>query len=268
MKRYVLLLTALIMASAAYSVAAGDTLPSRNNWYFGAGELRTSDPTLSPQEYNGPSFSFTGEHTNDYRCKSPVEWSFDYCFTYAYLLNESKSARMNYFALNLRYGSYYRFEPVNGLSIAAGGRIDLFGAVKNQTRNVNNIGAGDIRFNLDATARIRYQYHWNSRFGLETGYDFAMPFIGCMFMPDFGESYYEISKGLPGNLKRLVTFTSFHNIQNIKGILTFNILFPDGALIFAFSHENAWWQGKAGQFYTHNLTGSIGFALRLKALRI
>lgn len=268
MNRYILLLAMITLSSAVFCLDTGDTLPARSNWYFGAGELRTSDPTLSPQEYKGASFTFMGEHFNRYRCKAPVEWSFDYRATYSQMLNESKSALINYVSAGLRYGSYYMFEPAQGLTIGVGGRFDIFGALKQQTRNVNNIGAGDIRITLDATARIRYKYRWNSRFGLETGYDISTPFIGCMFMPDFGESYYEISEGLPGNLKRLITCTSFHNLQNINGTLTFNLLFPDGAMIFAFSHENSWWQGKAGSFYTHNLTGSIGFALRLRTLPI
>jgi hypothetical protein len=91
----------------------------------------------------------------------------------------------------------------------------------------------------------------------------STPLIGGMFVPEMGQSYYEIYLGLPSALNDVAHFSSFHNRQGIKGNLSVNFILPTVTLFVGMTHNHQWWQGNNMIFYVKELSGQIGIALNL-----
>lgn len=262
--------TTLLAIAALMTIAAGCTAQPLNRWSVRAGELRIADTGLSRQQYSGPTVGVRAEHIDTFRHRSRVAWQMREQVAYAPLVNASHSARMHWAALTLDFATHYLIPLPAGFTLAAGGRVEAAGAIKYQTRNVNNISTGDIRLALDAVLSAHYQSprlgrHGN--FAIAAGYQLATPVVGMFFAPDYGQSYYELYMGLPESAGRALRFSSFHNFQAIRGEVVVDLIFPHGALWLGFGHEHNWWHAAGIRYYQHSLTGSVGFALRLAALR-
>jgi len=256
------------MALAVETHCRASQDPAVNEWSVSAGETRLYDPTISPQQYKGWSLGFRGEHYNLYRNTSVVEWRFRDRFRYGNLLNASYSARMHYASVDLTYGSHYVFRPLDGLDIRLGGALQLFGDIKYNTRNVNNIAGGNVSVNLLATFALSYDAQLTPTFRLGASYALETPLVGCRFAPQYGESYYEIYLRLP-DLSKNIAFTSLHNHQAVAGNLRLNMTFHNrGTLFLAFTHDHDYFRFSNSLFYVNDLSGSIGFALRLGTLNI
>ena len=257
------LLYILIMCLAVLTVQA----QSLNRWSIRVGEFRSYDQILSQQEYNGVSITLNALHLGQYRDTGNVYWYFRDQFRFSPMLNSSRSARLYFGSIRLDYGTNYAFDLGNGFRLSAGGYLDIYGGIKYNTRNVNNIASADVQIGLRAAATAHYMYRWSSKFALGCHYGLSTPLIGCFFAPDYGESYYEIWLNLPSSLNHSVHFSSFHNRQGIMGDLAIDLIFPHGVLTLGFNHENEWWQTSTNSFYESDISGSIGFALRLASLK-
>lgn len=264
MRRYFLILVFF----AALPICAAETKPAVNSWSVSAGETRLYEPTLSSQQYKGWSLGFRGEHCNLYRNAMSVEWLFRDNFRYGNLLNASSSAKMDYASADLTFGTHYVFRPISNFNVRLGGAVQLFGDIKSQSRNVNNVASGNVSLNLLATLSLSYDAPLTPNFRLGASYSLETPFIGCRFAPRYGESYYEIYLRLP-DLSHNVAFTSFHNHQALAGNLRINLTFRDkGVLFLAFSHDHDYFRYSNSLFYVNNLAGSVGFSLRLSPVAL
>ena len=266
-----LLLAVVVSAQSQWPMA--DSQPPISEWSVGAGELRTYDPTLSPQQYTGWSLHFRGYHYNYYQPKAKgqmptAEWSFRDRFRYGNLLNASRSARIYYYSADLTFGTHYVFRPIEGMRIRLGGALQLYGDLKDQSRNVNNVASGVVQFQALATFHLSYHKDFTSRFAMTFSYGCETPLVGCRFAPGYGESYYEIYLKLP-DLTDNVAFTSLHNHQALMGDLRVDFLFDGkGSLFLTFNHEHDYFRHANSLFYQNDLSGAIGFALRLQAISI
>lgn len=240
--------------------------PPVSRWSVKAGELRLADTGLSRQQYRGPMFGITAQHENLYRHSEHLRWTVRAELVYSPTVNVSRSARIHYAGLRLAYETHYSFPVGRGFSLEPGGYLEALGAVKYQTRNVNNIATGDVMLNLHLSLRAQYIKQW-SRFGLRAGYRLSTPFLGLFFAPDYGQSYYELSLGLPSSLGPTLCLGSFHNHQALLGDLQLDLIFPHGALILGFGHEHRWWHAHGLEYQCSSLTACLGFALRLSSLR-
>lgn len=262
------LLTIISVTWVTLTSAYPESAPAVNNWSVSAGETRLYEPTLSQQQYKGWSLGFRGEHYNFYHNKTSVEWLFRDQFRYGSLINASSSAMIDYFSVDFLYGTHYVFRPLKGFDIRLGGAVQLFGDLKNQSRNVNNIASGNVSLNLLATLSFAYDVRITPNFRLGAYYGLETPLVGCRFAPHYGESYYEIYLRLP-DLSRNVAFTSLHNHQALAGNLRLNFTFRDkGVLFLAFTHDHDYFRYSNSIFYVNNLSGSVGFALRLSPVSL
>lgn len=96
-------------------------------------------------------------------------------------------------------------------------------------------------------------------------YQANLPFMGVMFSPEYGQSYYEIfSLGHGG---RNVLFTSFHNAPSLRQMLTLD--FPVGKTIMRAGYLCDIQQAKVNNlkshFYSHNFM--IGFVRNFHMIR-
>ena len=107
-------------------------------------------------------------------------------------------------------GYHYRFEPINNLTLLAGASARLMAGFIYSTKASNNPASVKADFDLNVSAMVLY--HLSIRnYPMTLRYQVETPFIGMLFSPHFGQSYYEIFD--QGNSSGIVPFTSFHNKQ-------------------------------------------------------
>lgn len=255
----IILSTTLALLFTTITVAqTPDTTVVSNRWSLSVGNMTVVDQYLSNQEYSGTIYGFQAQHGAYYRqTDRHVSWHFYDHWRYGRLINSSYSALINYASVNIGFGSHYNWHILKGLTLKAGGIIDAHGAIKLQSRNVNNPASGDIRLQLLASGAIQYSLLWD-KFALLVGYSLSTPFAGCMFVPEMGQSYYEIYLKLPHGLHDITHFTSFHNMQAVSGNLHIECIFKGFTLYTAFNHEYSHWQANNLMFRTRELSGQIG----------
>lgn len=227
-----------------------------NLYSFSFGEQKIADTYLSNQIYKGFTYQLEAKHGAYYKNKK-LSW---YCYDrwkYANLINSSYSALIRYGSINLGFATQYHWKLTPHLKISTGGIIDIFGSIKYQSRNVNNIASSDIQMQLLATTAIDYSWLWN-KFAISINYSINTPLIGCMFVPEMGQSYYELYLNLPKGLNDVTHFTSFHNRQGIKGEFAINFVFNKFTLYSGFVHNNQWWHANNLYFNNSELIGRIG----------
>ena len=257
-KRYILLLIILIVSQIAYGQES-KTLSTK--YAFSVGTIKMADHNLSNQEYSGIVYGLQFSQGQYYKNKN-VSWNIHEQIRYSHPLNAPKSAYITYLGINIGFGSYYNLK-LNNFKFKLGGYIDIYEGAKYQSRNVNNIFSNDLQLQLLANITAQYHYTWN-KFGLLVQYQMATPLIGCMFIPEMGQSYYEVYKYLSENLEDVVHFTSFHNRQGYKGNLTLNFLFKGFTLYTGFIHHFDYWHQNDLYFYNKELSGQIGVIVDLE----
>lgn len=263
-----ILLLSVGVAVCAQPAVSGDAVGRReessscqNRWSLSVGQQSLADTYLSPQQYKGLIFGLDAVHYDYYRNTDRVVWAFYDSWHYAPLLvNASHSAALQYASLNVGYATYYRWEPLAGLELYAGGMADIHGAVKLHGRNVNNIASADIEAQLYASAAVRWSHRWN-KWGLALNYTIATPVIGTFFAPEMGQSYYELYLHLPRNIGDVVHFSSFHNRRGADGLFSVDFTFKSFAFFLAFNHNYQWHAANNITGYTDALQGRIGIRI-------
>lgn len=263
--RFQLFIIGLVVSVGLLATEA--TNRSYNRWAVNVGEMAITDHFLSNQEYKGLVLGIEATHSNFYKgTDSTVSWQvYDY-WRYGRLINSSYSAMIEYIGGNAGFASHYNWQPIKGLRLMAGGSIDIYGALKNQSRNVNNPSSSDIQVNLMASVGAQYKLSWK-RWALSFDYMASTPLIGGMFIPEMGQSYYEIYTNLPSALNDVTHFTSLHNRQGVRGNLSINFNLPTVTLFLGMTHNHQWWHANNMSFYVHELSGQVGIALNLGIIK-
>lgn len=164
-------------------------------WQVGAGGLRQQDTYLSPLQYSGWQVSFLREslHMTHY---AGERLSFHTLLQGAFSQTTPQVAAGRYWGGRIGFdcGWHYNWYPVKGLRLLAGGLVGTDVGFLYNTRNGNN--PAQARFNLDLSASVMGIYDFRiRRQTLSLRYEADMPFIGMMFSPQYGQSYYEIGEG-------------------------------------------------------------------------
>ena len=241
---------------------------SYNKWGINIGEMSVADHYLSNQQYKGLTIGLDVTHTFFYKgIDSCVSWQVYDNWRYGKLINPSYTAMIQYIGGNAGFASHYNWRPIKGLHLMVGGAIDIYGALKNQSRNINNPISGDIQINLMASVGAQYKITWK-KWALSFDYMATTPLLGGMFVPEIGHSYYEIYLNTPSVLNDIVHFTSFHNRQGVRGNLSVNFTLPTITLFVGMTHNHQWWHANKLSFYLHELSGQVGIALNLGIIKM
>jgi hypothetical protein len=154
------------------------------------------------------------------------------------------------------YGLFYRFQPVDKLQIFTGPQAGgLLGFVYN-TRNGNNPATGTAHLNFNLSAIANYNLQIRSQ-PVNLRYQLSFPFIGVMYAPPFGQSYYEIGLGVTENL---VHMASFHNYFSARNILSAEI--PLNRFTLRFSYSFYFYETRMNDVDTQLITNTfyLGFS--------
>ena len=196
---------------------------SRNStaaWMVGLGSVRQLDTYLSPLEYKGIQLS-TLRETQRMTHLADGRISFQSLLQGAFSIAENRPATANYWGGHLNYdaGWHYNWQPARGLRLMAGGMIGAEVGCLYNDRNGNNPVQARLNADLSASAAANYTFRLRHKM-LSLRYQVNIPVAGCMFSPQYGQSYYEISLG---NRDHNVVFTHPANAFSCWQLFTLDI---------------------------------------------
>jgi len=223
----------------------------------GYGISKVYDSYLSPLKYSG---SNVGLHYEQMKktglMNGNVSEQHQMNANYSWCDNNSGTASYYTGLLEYNYGLLYGLKKTEKLQLLTGMQAGgLFGFVYN-TRNGNNPATAKAHINLSLSAIANYKLKIRSQ-PVNLRYQISLPFIGAMYSPNFGQSYYEIGIGVTDNL---VHFGSFHNYFSTRNILSAEI--PLNKFTLLFSYHYSFYETRINDLDTQliNNTFYIGFS--------
>jgi hypothetical protein len=234
-----------------------DTVPpltTNNTITASIGSANMYDTYLSPLEYKGTSIRLMYEQMRR------TTW-FNYRFYKQQVLeldlakgdNPAKNASEYWLLANYRIGGHYSLYSTDVFRLGLGGLWDINAGVLYNERNGNNPASARGCTNLNLSVTASYKSKWFAvRWQLDS------PFIGMLFSPEYGQSYYEISLG---NSVGVVNFASLHNQRALRSYLTIDV--PINKYTIRVGYLGSWYQTKVNDIRTHHYTNGfvIGFPI-------
>lgn len=175
------------------------------------GQGNVLDTYLSPQKYRGIELRFVSEVKRESR-KRNMAYLLTHEGALSYTGNTAGNANNISGHYDFAYAAMYRWRLLDDhLRIYAGGMADMNIGFGYCTRNSsNNPAQGYISLGIGPQIMAHYDFHlWKKDFRLT--YETRTPWIGLMFSPNYGQSYYEIF-GM-GNYDSNIVFTSLETFQ-------------------------------------------------------
>lgn len=218
------------------------------------GSANMYDTYLSPLEYKGTSIQLMYEQMRR------TTW-FDYRFykqqifelNFAKGDNPAQNVSEYWFLANYRIGGHYRLYNTDEFRLGIGSLWDINAGVLYNERNGNNPATARAYSNLNLSVTASYKLDWLAvRWQLDT------PFMGILFSPKYGQSYYEISLG---NSVDVVNFASFHNQRALRNYISVDV--PINKYTIRVGYMGTWYQTKIHGIQTHHYTNSfvVGFPI-------
>lgn len=189
---------------------------------LGIGYLNEYDTYLSPQEYTGLSLRYRNESYRNRSWQGGDKWVTNKVLQgyIGYSDNQVRNSRAYSILITYHYGFLRRWRVNNRLQLlGGGGGIVNIGSLYN-TRNGNN--PAQLRFSFGALAQGMAIWNFNAfHYPFRLSYEVGIPLVGAIFMPHYGQSYYELyNYGEPmGQLK----FSSPFNSPSILNLLSLDI---------------------------------------------
>ncbi|MDY5237799.1 DUF3316 domain-containing protein [Bacteroides helcogenes] len=244
--------------------AAGNRFITRATLY-GAGFTNVFDTYLSPQEYKGVDFRVSRESTRmtrlmDGNLSQQTFFQADLGYTH------NRADNNNTFSVltNWNYGLHYNFHVTSNFKLLAGGVADFNGGFVYNLRNGNNPAQARAYINLDASGMAIWNLRVKNR-PLTLRYQLNLPLAGVMFMPNYGQSYYEIFS--LGHWDGVINFTSLHNQPSLRQMLTAD--FPVGQVKMRLAYIWDAQQSKVNGIKTHTYSHAfmVGFVKELYLIK-
>ncbi len=189
---------------------------------MGVGRTNQLDTYLSPMEYTGPQWSFLSQRHRMTRMANG-RISFQSMVHGAFSYTENPAATANEWGGRIAYdaGWHYRWNITPHLHLMAGGLVGADAGFLYNTRNGNNPAQGRLSVDISASAGGAWTFHIG-RLPMQVAYQADLPLLGCMFSPQYGQSYYEISQG---NRDDNVCFTNPAVALSLRQLLTLDLQF-------------------------------------------
>lgn len=197
--------------------AARNRIVTRATMY-GIGSANVFDTYLSPQEYKGIDFRVSRESMRMTRLMNGnVSQQTFFQADLGYTHNRAENNNALSALANWNYGLHYNFPITSNFKLLAGGVADLNGGFVYNLRNGNNPAQARAYINLAASGMAVWKLRVANR-PVTLRYQVNLPLAGVMFMPNYGQSYYEIFT--LGHRDGVVNFTSLHNQPSMRQMLT------------------------------------------------
>lgn len=231
---------------------------------FGFGYSNQFDTYLSPMEYSGWQASFLASREHMPRWgKGNV--SFQSLVQGAFSHTENPANTATDWGGRLAYdaGWHYHWRLTDRLSLKAGGLVGADMGFLYNARNSNNPAQGRLSIDISASAGGSYRFNIR-KLPVQINYQADLPLMGCMFSPQFGQSYYAISQG---SRDHNVCFSHPGNALSFRQLLTFDLVFRRTSLRFGYMGDIR--QSHVNSIRMHDINHSfmIGYVRYLKVLK-
>ncbi len=209
------------------------------------GGLWQNDEYLSPNLYRGQIAGLQHEWWTDFRCDD--DWSH---VAKLHILggfmdnNRLLKIREYAFGGNVGWGAHYNFRrliDVKGLNVFVGPYLQGDYLGRTITSNQNKPYSMDLSLMLQAQAGVSYSIRC-AKTAYRLQYVVATDLLGAMFVPEYWQSYYEMSQTLRGT----IVCGSVHNRQMLQHALTLDMEFKRSTWRIGVRHEYL-------QTHEHNL---------------
>lgn len=249
---YVFFILFLIKSSVLYAQDDGKYYSVNNSTVFGVGYSSIYDTYLSPLKYHGISLRIRNERMKRIKWfNNNFSWQQLFDLEFSSVDNPAGNADEYSILFGFSCGGHYNLVRTDKFKFSAGGLWNITGGVLYNQRNSNNPASARAYSNLHLSA-IAF-YNWKTvtfRAQLDT------PFLGLLFSPEYGQSYYEISLG---NSVKVINFASLHNQRALRAYVTADI--PVSKFSIRLGYLGSFYQTKIHGLQTHNYSNSfvIGF---------
>lgn len=230
--RFVILLMMFVPLSTA--VRAVGIEHEYSLWLSYGGKFQ-QDEYLSPLLYNGQAIGIGSSWQQAFLRDSAWTHTGELYVSGALLQNRPKRNVMYNVGLQTGWGADYQFQQlmnVRGFNIALGPYLDLDYSGRFHGTNVNKPYSMDLGLSL--CARMGLSYRFSARHSsYRVRYMVMTSLAGVQYVPDYWESYYELS----GSLRDGFAFASLHNKQSVRQILALDMQFRRSAWTIGIRHE-------------------------------
>jgi len=198
--------------SAPYSVNEGTLI--------GIGQYNIYDSYLSDSKYTGRGFSIINERMK--MVSAHPRFSSQQIFHVNMSSTENPAHTIGLLSgfVDYSYGYHYRFQPADRLKLLAGASVGgMLGFMYNTQGSNNSIAIhADIDLNLSAAALYTLYLR---NYPITFRYQIDAPIAGVLFMPEYGQSYYEIFS--LGNTSGVIRLSSIQNKRAMRNFLTIDL---------------------------------------------
>ncbi len=214
---------------------------------YGIGPTNVLDTYLSPQEYQGVEVRVLRESCRMSRLmQGRVMRQTLFQAHVGYTHNRVDNNNTFSSLCNWNYALHYRFPLSPQLTLTAGAMADLNGGFVYNLRNGNNPAQARGYANLSATGMAIWKVKMRRK-PVTLRYQLSFPLMGLQFMPEYGQSYYEIFS--LGHGKGVINFTSLHNQPSLRQFLSADL--PVGKSTLRVGYMADLQQGKVNHIKWH-----------------
>ena len=259
MKKNILLIFLYIFILNSHSQISNSPkyLLTSNTDLLGLSVLNTLDPYLSPLNYSGLGLRYSHAERKYF---SPENTKLSMIGKFSALaglgLNPENTASMMIVCGNYSWGAQHHFRLNDKLEILAGGNVDVNMGVKSIARNVNNPVNVDLATNINLSSLLRYDFTV-FKLKVRLKYQLEIPVIGAMFVPTFGQSYYEMFE--IGNLSNAIHFSAFHNKRGVNQDIQLEIPFNKSTIQIGFGGNSLKYKANEMVFYQNEFNLQIAY---------
>lgn len=238
---------------------------AERTYLFGIGRSSQLDTYLSPLDYKGIQASFLS------RIDRQTKWAdgriaYQGTFQGAFTKVEDASKKGEEWGAHVGYdaGWHYQWQLPHNFQLKAGGLIGTDLGILYNLRNSNNPAQGRLNVDLSLSAGAAYTFRVRHT-DLRLSYQADMPFLGVMFSPAFGQSYYELSIG---NRDHNVCCTYPGNAFSVRQIVLFDVPFRYFTLRAGYMCDVR--QSHVNSIRVHDISHNflIGFAKRFSLAKV
>lgn len=226
------------------------------NYSYGLSFLDIADSYLSPLRYDGDALRFQRESRQFFRDRTDLSSYNSFLLMGGSATNPANTAVMMLASMNLGYGIHYHFYLNDNMRILAGGIWDFDLGFKMISRNVNNPANLDLATNLNLSGIFRLLIPTSKRTML-LDVSIQNPFIGCMFIPENGATYYEMFT-IDSSQTKMFHLSSLHNRVGYKAGIAFCFPLKKTTWRAQFNYQNLRYTANNAFYLRNELSFSIG----------
>lgn len=235
------------------------------------GGMWLQDQYLSPLLYSGMRVGLGNEWWQPFRQESRLgrkgllaQWAhvgrIDLAFAWMY--NSPHTNAVYALGLQTGWGAFYQWQfPAAGVRLLLGLYLDVDFMPRTILSNVNKPYSMDAAVRVEAMAGVSYSFSAR-RTSYRLRYLVRANLIGVDFMPDYWQSYYELSEGIPG----IVRCAGMWNHRYLNHELTLDMQFPHSTWRIGLRHEYLEYGQENMWFSREQVSAVLGtcFRYRLK----